>query len=78
MPTVLCEGPYKFMFYSTDLREPAHIHVKRERRSAKFWLEPISLAKSHGFAAHELNDIEKRVVIHRQLFLEAWREHFNA
>ena len=46
MPVVLREGPYTFLFYSTDRDEPRHIHVKRERRVAKFWLEPVSVANN--------------------------------
>ncbi len=32
MPTVLQEGPYSFVFFSSDGEEPPHIHVKREHR----------------------------------------------
>ena len=39
MPTVLKSGPYRLYFYSHDGGEPPHIHVDRERVSAKFWLE---------------------------------------
>jgi hypothetical protein len=30
MPTVLIDGPYSFVFFSSDRGEPPHIHVKRE------------------------------------------------
>jgi hypothetical protein len=78
MPTVLREGPYSFVFYSSDIAEPPHIHVKRDKKVAKFWLEPISLENNRGFAKHELRDIQKRVAEHRDTLLEAWREHFDA
>ena len=55
MPTVLQDGPYSFVFFSSDQGEPMHIHVKRDRRIAKFWLNPISLAKNRGFKQHEIN-----------------------
>ena len=77
MPTVLREGPYRFSFFSLDMSEPPHIHVRRDRSSAKFWLQPVSLAYSHGLADHELNDIKRRVEQHQVLFLEAWDEYFN-
>jgi len=54
MPTVWRQGPYRFYWYSHDLAEPAHVHADREQRSAKFWLEPVSLARNIGFPAHEL------------------------
>ncbi len=60
MPTVLQVSPYSFIFFSSDRGEPAHIHVKRDRQIAKFWLEPISLEKNRGFKEHELNQIAKK------------------
>ncbi len=47
MPTVLRHGPYRFYFYSHETTEPPHIHVDRENLSAKFWLQPISLARKN-------------------------------
>jgi hypothetical protein len=78
MPTVLIDGPFSFVFFSSDRGEPAHIHVKRDRQIAKFWLDPISLAKNRGFKEHELNQIARLVVKHQQTLTEAWHEYFNA
>lgn len=78
MPTVLQIGPYSFVFFSSDQREPAHIHVKRDRQIAKFWLEPITLAKNRGCREHELNRIASLVTENQQRLLEAWDDHFNA
>lgn len=78
MPTVLQIGPYSFVFFSSDQPEPAHIHVKRDRQIAKFWLNPISLAKNRGFKEHELNRIVGLIEEHHQTLLEAWYDHFNA
>jgi hypothetical protein len=52
MPTVLQVGPYSFIFFSSDQQEPAHIHVKRDRKLAKYWLDPITLEKNRGFKEH--------------------------
>jgi hypothetical protein len=38
MPTILQERQYTFIFFSSDRGEPVHIHIKHERRIAKFWL----------------------------------------
>lgn len=57
MPTVLRDGPFNFVFFSSDRTEPPHIHVKRDRQIVKYWLDPVSLANNHGFAEHELNQI---------------------
>jgi hypothetical protein len=78
MPTVLQVGPYSFIFFSSDRGEPAHIHVKRDRRLAKFWLDPVSLAKNRGFKDHELNEISRLVEEHKPILLEAWYDYSNA
>jgi Domain of unknown function (DUF4160) len=49
MPTVFQVGPYSFIFFSSNRGEPAHIHVKRDRQLAKFWLEPVALVTNRGF-----------------------------
>jgi hypothetical protein len=77
MPTVLRDGPYSFVFFSFDRGEPPHIHVKRDRQIAKFWLEPIALAKNCGFADHELNHVQRLVVQYQQRFIEAWHDYFG-
>lgn len=79
MPTVLQIGPYVFIFFSSDRGEPAHIHVKRDRQIAKFWLEPVvALTVNHGFKEHELSKIERLVSDNRERFLEAWNDFFSA
>ena len=78
MPTVLREGPFSFIFFSSDGGEPPHIHVKRDRSIVKFWLEHVRLAKNRGFAEHELKDIERIVTEHRNQLLEAWHDYFRA
>ncbi len=78
MPTVLQDGPYTFLFFSSDAGEPPHIHVKRDRQIAKFWLTPVFLAKNRGFREHELNDILRLVVKHQSFLLEAWHDYFSA
>ena len=78
MPTVLQDGPYSFVFFSSDRGEPPHVHVKRERRIAKFWIRPVALVKNRGFAGHELNHIARLVARHETTLLEAWHEYFGA
>ncbi len=78
MPTVLEDGPYRFVFFSSDKGEPSHIHVKRERLIAKFWLDPVALAKNRGFQGHELNHIARLVAKHAPTLVEAWHEYFSS
>jgi len=65
-------------FFGSDWREPAHIHVEKDDNYAKFWLEPVRLARNHGFRSHELTDLARWVAEHRELFREKWDEHFTA
>lgn len=55
MPTVLRDGPYRFFFYAVDEAEPPHVHVRRDRDEAKFWLDPVQLAHNKKFSLVELN-----------------------
>ncbi|HHI79432.1 MAG TPA: DUF4160 domain-containing protein [Planctomycetes bacterium] len=76
MPTILRIGSMRFFFYSNEGDEPPHIHVEKAGAVAKFWLNPVSLASSHRFRAHELGRLEKMVVEHQKNFLEAWNDFF--
>ena len=78
MPTVLRIGGYRFFFYANENGEPHHIHVQRERMLAKFWLKPVSLADSIGFAAQELNRLLGQVEANQQTFVEVWDEFFSS
>jgi len=75
MPTVLRSGPYRAYFYSHDLIEPPHVHVDRDDLSAKFWLNPVSLAHNLGFKPKELRAIERLLVANEAALLAAWQEH---
>ena len=77
MPTVLRLGPYRFYFYSHESSEPPHIHVDRDNLSAKFWLNPVQLARNLGFSAKDLRAIEGMVVAHQQELQEKWYGYFN-
>ena len=78
VPTVATIGAYRFFFYSNEGFEPPHIHVREGKKLAKFWLEPVSVASSTRFAAHELNELVRLVMNNREEFLEAWNEHFGS
>ena len=78
VPTVLQDGPYTFVFFSSDRSEPLHIHVKRDRQVVKYWLDPVALAKNRGFPDHELNQIERLVEKHGETLTEAWHDYFGA
>jgi hypothetical protein len=76
-PTVLRTGPYRFFFFSSDKHEPPHVHVERETKRAKFWLEPVELESNDGFRAPELARIAALVEEHREELLRAWYDFFS-
>jgi len=77
MPTVLRSGPYRFYFYSHEPNEPPHVHVDRDELSAKFWLDPVALARNFGFSARELNGLQSIVQQNQQRLVEAWNGYFG-
>jgi hypothetical protein len=77
MPAILRTGPYRFYFYSHEPNEPPHIHIDRDNLSAKFWLEPVALARNLGFSAKELRRLQSLVKEHQTELLEAWHGYFG-
>jgi hypothetical protein len=76
MPTVKnISGPYRFFFYSFDCSEPMHVHVERDNRTCKFWLNPIALSKNNRFSPRELSRIRKMILANLTIITEAWYEH---
>ena len=53
-----------------------HVHVRKENRSAKVWVEPLALAWS-DFAPHENNEILRIVADNDPLIRQKWHEHFG-
>jgi len=74
MPVVLRVKGYRFWFYEADLDEPPHIHVGKGDNEAKYWLTPISRARSRRFRDHELHEIESILEEYRNNILNAWRK----
>jgi len=73
MPTALRIGPYRFYFYSYDCGEPRHMHVDRENKSAKIWLDPVvSLADNHGHSRRELREIERLATENLEILRNEW------
>ncbi len=77
MPTVLRVGPYRFFFYAGDGEEAMHIHIERDNKTAKFWLDPIRLQSSGGFNRREIGQVHKIIDQHYLQLTEAWHEYFD-
>jgi len=70
VPTILREGPYRFFFYSSDLKEPPHVHVQRDDEVGKFWIDPVRLERSGGFGPAELRRIGRILERNQELLRE--------
>jgi hypothetical protein len=77
-PTVLQSGPYRLFFFSSDREEPPHVHVARERKTAKYWLSPVRLEYNLGFAPTELNKVAGVAREHEAELLQAWHDYFKS
>jgi hypothetical protein len=73
MPTIMRVRGFRIGFYQADLREPPHVHVRRQAGDAKFWLDTIELADARGFADHELREIVRILVANQDALLAAWQ-----
>jgi len=69
---------YRFFFFSSDRNEPTHVQVKRDRKLAKFWLQPIRMEYNYGFTPTELNRITAIAREHEAELLKAWHDYFNS
>ena len=77
MPTILKDGPYRFLFYAGDRDEPVHVHVEREDMMAKYWLDPVRLQYSGDFNRIELKRIQNIIHKNYNALMEAWNEYFD-
>jgi len=74
VPTILRIGQFRFHFYANEKGEPPHIHVDFEDGDAKFWLDPILLARNKGVPASRLREIERLVRANRNFLKEKYDE----
>ncbi len=77
MPTVARDGSFRFFFYSNEGSEDPHIHVERDGRISKFWLDPVALAASGHFSPVELREIERIVRKDEAMLIKTWNEFFG-
>ena len=78
MPTVLREGPYRFFFYAGDREEPPHVHVERDNRVAKVWLDPVRLQRSGAFSRPEIRRVTAIIESRQAELMESWNAYFGA
>ena len=77
VPTIQI-GPYRIQFFEADLVERAHVHIRRERLEAKYWLAPeIELFRNRGFEGYELTRIKRLLDQNRDRLLKLWEEELR-
>ena len=76
-PTVLRERGFRLHFHAAE--EPrVHVHAQKERREAKFWLEPrVELADNAGLTRRELATALELVREHEHEIRCAWQTFFG-
>jgi len=74
--TIRIDGPYEIYFTSHDRGEPAHVHVDREKMSAKIWLQPVAVAYNLGFSRHELHRVLRLIRENQEQCLRKWNDYF--
>jgi Domain of unknown function (DUF4160) len=77
VPTVPRSGPYRVYFYSHEPNEAPHVHVDRDDQSAKFWLNPVTLASNLGFSPSELRRVQRLVADNETVLRKKWEENFG-
>lgn len=71
MPTVLREGGYQFIIFTSD-HFPPHVHIRREGKLAKFRLDTMEFERTGGFNAGERSKIIEIILDNRSLLLNEW------
>ncbi len=74
MPVVLRVKGYKFGFYEADLDEPPHVHVSKQGKQAKCWLDPLKVARGGDFRPADLREIERIIEDNLNFLLDAWEK----
>lgn len=80
MPKVFDWNGYRFHFFANegDPLEPVHIHVRKGRDNAKFWLWPdVTVAESRGFPPHVLSRLSAVIEERRDDIESAWHDFFS-
>ena len=77
MPTVLRWKGYRFFWYQADGAEPPHVHIWKDCKECKIWLEDGSVAFNRGHSAADLRALVAVTVSERDHLLEVWNEQFG-
>jgi hypothetical protein len=80
MPKVFEVEGYRGFFFSNEgtPQEPVHIHIKKGKGEAKFWVTPnVILAESWSMKVSELTRAQEIIVERQQEILDLWNRYFK-
>ena len=72
MPGFRDDGFYVY-FVEFDLTERPHVHVEKDGKTAKYWIDRLELFDPDRFKGHELTKMEKILKRRRGYLLELWQ-----
>lgn len=75
MPTILRKDGFRFLFYSREGSEPAHIHIIGQGGEMKVWLKDLSISKIYNLSPKYQKKILLIVSKNQKLFLQKWSEY---
>lgn len=75
-PTVFSINGRRYFFFSRE-ESRMHVHVESGNGEAKFWLKPVSLAKSSGYSNREISENKETIESRLEEIIARWKEHFG-
>ena len=77
MPTLLIWHGYRFRFYALDRDEPPHVHVVKDGKSLKVWLENLEVARNQGYNDKEIARVLAVIAERQDDWIGAWNDFFG-
>ncbi|HEY8575174.1 MAG TPA: DUF4160 domain-containing protein [Devosia sp.] len=77
MPTVFRWRGHRFFWYLADGSEPPHVHIWKDGKECKIWLNSLEVAYNHGYAPADLRNLVSVTAEQRNHLLEIWHDSFG-
>ena len=77
MPTLLIWHGYRFRFYALDRDEPPHVHVVKDGKSLKVWLQSLEVARNQGYNDKEVARLLAVIAERQDDWIGAWNDFFG-
>jgi len=77
MPTLLIWHGHKFRFYALDRDEPPHVHVVKDDKSLKVWLQSLEVVRNNGYSEQDVARLLAVIGEHRDDWIGAWNDFFG-